>query len=128
MLDDTINRICEFARRYRSEHEMTPRQIYEEAGYDLHHSEITQDAIEAVLRRDQTLIEEWLRLSEDKRWTPSWGLEESGDHWLLYRASESGRALHARFRSPVAACALLVRMEMEGLRLGESQPEQTRDA
>ena len=109
--------ICEFARRYRSEQDRTPRQLYEGTGYDTYHAEITQKDIEATIARDESLVDDWLAFTEDKRWTPSWGLKKQGDTWVVFQLAKGGvRSYEVVFHSPVQACAMMVRMEMEDFR------------
>jgi hypothetical protein len=117
-----VTRICEFVRRFRSGGQLTQRQIYEETGYGSWYDEVSQEDIEAAVARDLTLVDEWLSFSEDKRWTPAWGLAKRGRRdWVVFHVPEGGGSgYEIRFASPVPACALMIRMEMEDLRLGPS--------
>jgi hypothetical protein len=117
-----VARICEFARRFRAEPQLTPRQIYEETGYGSRYAEVSQEDIEAAVARDPTLVVDWLSFSEDKRWTPAWVLGKLSDRvWVVSLVREGGETgYQVRFASPVPACALMIRMEMEDLRLGPS--------
>ena len=110
--------ICEFVRSYRSGN-LTPRHIYNETGYGSHHAEIAQEDIAAVVASDPSLVDDWLAFTTDKRWTPAWGLERRGDStWLVFYVFEGGGQGHEiAFASPIHACALMIRMEMESLRL-----------
>ena len=118
MHEKSIIRICEFARRYRSEKKRTPQQLYDETGYGTGHAKITQQDIEAVIAQDHTLIDDWLSFTEDKRWTPAWGLRKNSDRWIVFHMAEGGtRSYEVIFALPVPACALMIRMEMEDFRL-----------
>lgn len=113
-------RIAEFVRAYSSEQVRTPRQLYDETGYDIQHASISQADIEAVLSDDLSLVDDWIAFTEDKRWTPVWGLLKRGrKSWVVFRVKEDGKiACEISFASPVPACALMIRLEMEGFRLG----------
>ena len=120
MSDSPATRICEFARRYRSERERTPHQLYEATGYSASFSHITQQDIEAVVAHDGALVGDWLSFTEDKRWTPAWGLHKRGDMWVVFHIREGAvRSYEVAFDSSIPACALMIRMEMEDFRLRE---------
>ena len=114
-----VTRICEFARSYRSERVRTPQQLYNETGYAAEHSVISQADIEAAIRRDPSLVEDWLAFTEDKRWTPAWGLAKHSETvWFVFHVAKGGgQGYEIVFESSVAACALMIRMEMEDFRL-----------
>src|SRR5215472_11488412 len=97
------SRICEFVRRFRSEKDLTPRQIYEETGYGSWYAEVSQEDIEAVVARDPTLVDDWISFSEDKRWTPAWVLGKVSDRvWVVSLVREGGETgYQIRLASPV---------------------------
>ena len=74
MKNDCITKISRFAKDFRMERVRTPRQIYDATGYTDYHAQITHEDIEASLRQDLSLIDDWLAFTQDKRWTPAWGL------------------------------------------------------
>lgn len=106
-------RIAAFARAYRSEHVRTPRQLYDETGYDTQHTSISQADIEAVVSDDLSLVDDWIAFTDDKRWTPAWGLSKCGrKSWVVFRVKKGGGiACEVRFTSPVPACALMIRLD-----------------
>ncbi len=116
-----VTRICEFARLNRSERVRTPQQLYDETGYAAEHSAISQTEIEAAISRDMSLVEDWLAFTEDKRWTPAWGLVKRGEGvWVVFHVAKGGgRGYEVVFASSVPACALMIRMEMEDFGLGD---------
>ena len=118
MEPDCLFRICHFARDYRSERHRTPRQLYEATGYSDGYMRIKQEDIEASMARDPSLVSDWLAFSQDKRWTPAWGLaQRSETDWVVFHCSRNGDfdcELH--FCSSIPACALLIRLEMEQFR------------
>ena len=116
-----VKQIAEFARAYRSEQVRTPRQLYDETGYGTKHPSISQADIEAVVSDDLSLVDDWIAFTEDKRWTPAWGLSKRGrKSWVVFRVKKGGViACEVVFTSPVPACALMIRLEMEGFRLSD---------
>jgi hypothetical protein len=119
MNPDCVTRICEFARVYRSERDRTPQQLYDETGYHKEHAKISQSAIEMVVGRDLSLVDDWIAFTEDKRWTPAWGLAKKSDtSWVVFHVPRGGgHGYEIVFSSPVPACALMIRMEMEDFRI-----------
>jgi len=118
MREECVIQICEFARRHRSERERTPQQLYDATDYSVHHAEITQNDIEQVIQADSSLIRDWISFTDDKRWTPAWGLGKRDDKtWLVFYMLRSGKfGYEITFASAVPACALMIRMEMEEFR------------
>jgi len=114
-----VTRICEFAKLYRSESVRTPQQLYDETGYAAEHSVISQADLEAAISRDMSLVEDWLAFTEDKRWTPAWALTKHREKvWVVSYVPKGGsRGYEVVFTSPIPACALMIRMEMEDFRL-----------
>ena len=68
----TVSRICRFPRNLRDLRDCTPQAVWSDSGYRLCRSEITQDDLEREITREPSLIDEWLRFSKDKRWSPAW--------------------------------------------------------
>lgn len=110
--------ICHFARLCRSERDHTPRQLYDETGYSTEHSVISQSDIEEFISRDISLVRDWLAFTEDKRCTPAWGIAKRGESdWLVFHIrNDGGCDYEVAFASPVPACALMIRLEMEDFR------------
>ena len=119
--NDSLERICHFARDYRAERHRTPRQLYDATGYSASHASLTQEQIEEFVTRDVSLINDWHHFTQDKRWTPAWGLTQRSDNeWVVFHMSRSGRRdYELLFATPVSACALLIRLEMEGFRCAD---------
>lgn len=118
MKDDCLAKICQFARDFRAENILAPRQLYDATGYATHHSQITQEDIEASLRQNLSLIDDWLRFTEDKRWSPAWGFGRTGEaDWVLIHITATSHCdYELRFSSAISACALMIRLEMEDFR------------
>ncbi len=111
-------RICQFARVYRSERDRSPREIYDATSYTTCHAGISQEDIEESVTRDPSLISDWLAFTEDKRWSPAWGLaKRSENRWIVFHGLRDGTFdYELSFRSGIPACALLIRFEMEHFR------------
>ena len=120
METDCLSRICQFARSHGSERDRTPQQLYDATGYARCHARIAHEDIEQWVARDLSLIDDWLAFTQDKRWSPAWGLLQRDDaHWVVFHVPRAGRFdCELSFRSAVPACALLIRLEMEQFRCG----------
>ena len=81
---------------------------------------MTQDHIAEEIRKEIKIINEWEMWSMDKRWTPSWGFGKNKEgKWVVFYVPEGGgRGYEIFYGDSVAACALMIRLEMEDLRLG----------
>jgi hypothetical protein len=78
--------------------------------------------IENVILKDQSLVHEWFLFCQDKRWTTAWALTDHEDGtWSVAHIEKDGKPRFVSlFTDPTRACALLVRMEMEDLRISEA--------
>ena len=111
---ETLKRICEFAGAYSAEKIKTPLQLFVETEYQENGPSITDEEIEKEIEKKPQLLSEWLAFTEDKRWTPSWGIGKDGNEYIVFRVLENGKIDHEfRFKSGASACALMVRKEME---------------
>lgn len=118
MHDTPVTRICRFVRQYRSDRGRTPRLLYDDTGYATSYASITQEQIEAIVAQDSALIAEWISFTDDKRWTPAWGLAKREDKWVVFHIAAGGTyTCEISFDSSIRACALMIRMEMEAFRL-----------
>ena len=118
-----VKQICEFPRLYRSGKNVPAIQLYEESAYENLHTQISQSDFEAVLKRNPAIIDSWVSFSEDKRWSPAWGLEKlDEENWNVFLFDKDGRTTYQiAYTSGVSACALMIRMEMEDFRLRKKQ-------
>ena len=119
MRNKCIKRICEFARDSRSGpyFRVTGIAHYQETTYERYFSEITQEDIERFVEGDPSLVEDWLSFTDDKRCTPSWGLRKHLDKWLVFHITRAANFDYELvFDSPIRACAMMIRMEMENFR------------
>ena len=66
MPPDLLTRICNLPRDRRSQHKSS-HQLLQEAGFYESAGAITRRDVAAVLRKDTTLVEDWLTWSGDKR-------------------------------------------------------------
>jgi hypothetical protein len=114
---ECIERICRFPTIYKAEEVMTPLEIYLNSGYDEFYGDIQDAEIEAELKDSPNLVDEWIFFTEDKRWTPAWGICRDEDTYHVFHMQEGGLTDREEvFDSPFVACALMVRMEMETFR------------
>ena len=112
---ETLRRICEFAKAYSAERIKTPLQLFAETGYQANRTAITDEEIEKEIEKNPQLLSEWLAFTEDKRWTPSWGISKNKKEYVVFHVSTNGKVdQNFRFESGASACALMVRKEMEG--------------
>ncbi|MDD5139734.1 MAG: hypothetical protein PHY43_05665 [Verrucomicrobiales bacterium] len=72
--EECVLAICQFARQYQAKRERTAQQLYENTGYHAYFEKVTQKEIEITVKQNSTFIDDWIRFTEDKRWTPAWGL------------------------------------------------------
>ena len=113
-----ITAICSFPREYRTLRTISPREWIQTSGYLDQHQSITQEEIEDAIRADVSLIKNWVHFCQDKRWTPAWTIGKRGRLWVVGLVDKNGRlTCQVVCKGSVEACALLVRMEMEELRL-----------
>jgi hypothetical protein len=114
---ECINAICHFPRTYRTGNR-TPGYIYDRSHYADYYRDINQEDIVEVLRQHPSLLNDWLAFS-DKRWTPAWAMYEiSENRWSICHVRGDGsKGYEIFFRDPLTACALMVKMEMEDLRV-----------
>ncbi len=70
--------------------------------YAKHFQTISHEEIKKSIRNDTRFISEWIQFTEDKRWTPAWG---------------GGMDYCVTFDNPIDACAFMIGMEMEELRI-----------
>jgi hypothetical protein len=121
MYETTVIRVCEFVKELRLQRERTPQEIYFETGYGDCYEEITQQQIEAFISHDSSVVDDWLSFGEDSDRSPGWRLGKHGVQWTVLRVlPNGGYGYSICFSSPVPACALMIRMEMEDLRLAKS--------
>lgn len=114
-----LQTIASFARLMRTDKVRSPRQILDDSGYAEHFQEITQEKIARLVRNDPKIIDEWVQFSEDKRWSPAWAFgKQTRARWEVAYKVPSGQATYrVAFQDAVTACAFMIRMEMEELRV-----------
>lgn len=112
---ETVTRICQFAGAYLAESVKTPAQLFAETGYQTNGAAITIDEIEKEIEGNPKVLSDWLAFTDDKRWTPSWGIRKYGKEYTVFYVSKDGKiGQEFCFEAGVSACALMVRKEMEG--------------
>jgi hypothetical protein len=111
--------ICLFPRYYKKEINKTPRDFIIESQYPQYYDQITLDDIENIIINNKSIVDDWVNFTEDKRWTPAWGLKkiEYEEYCLFYVPADGGDGYSINICSDLTACALMVRFEMEDLRL-----------
>lgn len=113
--EECLYSICHFPALY-TESGLSPKEIVKYSMYAKYRGEISIDDIAKELQKDIQLIESWLLFTEDKRWTPAWGIKKENNSYSLFYVFRNGQfEIKQSFSSGHEACARLVRMEMEGL-------------
>ena len=117
-LPECIKTICNFVRIYQ-ENNLSPLEIFKSTNYKKFFKDITLEMISSYIKEDEKIVNDWLRFTQDKRWTPAWGIDEiSDDKFLvLYVPENGGDCYRVFFSDKFNACAFMIIMEMEGLRL-----------
>jgi hypothetical protein len=89
--EQCVEMICQFAQQYRIEKQLAPRQLFEKTDYDSHFQKITQKEIEKTIEQNNSLINDWIFFTEDKRWTPAWGLADmKNGSWMVFHVLKGG--------------------------------------
>lgn len=115
-IEECIRDICRFPILSKKFSDLSPLEIVKKTRYAKFCTKIGKEDIIAELKREKNSIEEWLCFTEDKRWTPAWGISRRNDKYILFYVSPTGEIeISQSFKDPYEACALMVRMEMEGL-------------
>ena len=112
---ECVKAICRFPRLY-SQEGLSPREIVKKSGYWEFRDEISIADIEDEIRSDPELIDLWIRFTDDKRWTPGWGLGREDEGFRVFYVFRGGKTeLEKAYADGCAACARMVRFEMEGI-------------
>lgn len=117
-LPECIKTICNFVRIYH-ENILSPSEIFESTNYRKFYKDITLEMLSRYIKEDEDIVNDWLRFTQDKRWTPAWGIDKISDNkFLVYYVPENGGdGYRIYFSDKNNACAFMIIMEMEGLRL-----------
>jgi hypothetical protein len=87
-------------------------QLLEESGYIQRRNEIDEDKIAEYLKDDKSIVDDWIRYSENQRGTPSWYFDGQRVGYL----DENGKSeKQSQFGDPLEGCALYIKKEMEEL-------------
>lgn len=109
-----IQDICRFPILYK-ELGVTPLDVVSKSGYTKFCREISKKDIVDELKKNKDIITSWINFTQDKRWTPSWGiLKENNEYVLFYMSPSAEMEMKQIYKDPYEACALMIRMEMEG--------------
>ena len=95
---------------------MTPIELYEEVGYSEFSRDVSESLLEAVLRNDPSLVDDWKSFSEDKRWSPAWYFTTEEEISVVGHYPPDPNINKMTFRDPFQACAYFIKMEMEAFR------------
>lgn len=111
-IEDVVKNICLMARDFNHRGDMSMVQLLEESGYIQHRNEIDEDKIAESLKDDKSIVDDWIRYSEDQRCTPSWYYDGQRIGYL----NENGKPeKQSQFDDPLEGCALYIKKEMEEL-------------
>lgn len=119
-IDICIDSICYFVRIYKKQNKK-PIDIFIDSNYKKYYQEISMEKIITKVKSDESIVEEWIMFTLDKRWTPAWGLfEKENGKWFVSLIEKTGKPSYELiYTDRILACAHMIKFEMEGLRLGE---------
>jgi len=114
--DECIKAICRFPQFYRNEN-LAPVEFMERSGYWKFRDQISIDDLEEEIEANPELVDLWLLFTDDKRWTPAWGISHFSDEYALFYMFRNGKTeLQIEYKHGHEACARLIRFEMEGIK------------
>lgn len=115
--EECIQAICRFPKIY-SEQEMSAIEIVKISNYWKYRDNISLEDIIDEVKSDSSIVDSWIQFTEDKRWTPAWGLSHfDGNYTLFYMFRNGNTEIEIKYKSGYDACARLIRLEMEGIRI-----------
>ena len=115
--DTILKPVCEMADDHRRLGNLSMFDLLDASRYGTCHVDIRESDIEAYLRANPRLVEEWLIHSGDNRSTPAWyilppGNEYEKEMWVVgYYPGEKKRRFADKFR----ACAYYVKNYLDGM-------------
>ena len=117
---DTIQNMFNFPNDYRSGN-ISPLELYSRSGYNEKYKMITQEHLLAYLESHPDLVSVWEMYSQDKRTSLTWGFtnQDEGRHAVSYGTNQA-EGYQLFFSTAASACAFLVKMEFEELRLSSN--------
>jgi len=115
--NECVQAICRFPKIY-SELNLSAIEIVRKSKYWEYRDSITMKDIEDEVKKDLTIVDLWLQFTDDKRWTPAWGLSHfDNDYTLFYMFRNGNTEIKVKYKDGFKACARLIRLEMEGIRI-----------
>ncbi len=69
---ECIQLICMFAKLIGINEEKTPYEIFSATKYAKYQVEITEGKVADMIKQNDSIVEDWLEYSKDKRFTPAW--------------------------------------------------------
>ncbi len=113
--EQCVHDICRFPLIYNKSRSLTPIQILDRSGYSVFCEQISKQDIIDELKKDNGLITCWLNFTEDKRWSPAWGISRNNNEYILFYCAYREVEIKQAFEDPYEPCAIMIRMEMESL-------------
>lgn len=114
--EQIVEAVCRLPKDFREKGNVSIPQLLELSGYVGVTDRITEEDLEACLRKSPGLVESWIAQSEDNRGSPAWYIQEqdvSGNEigaWVVGRYPNGTRETFPdRFR----ACAFYVKRFVE---------------
>ncbi len=87
-------------------------QLLKESGYIESRNDIDKDKIIGYLKKDKSIVDAWIRYSEDQRCTPSWYFNGQTVGYL----NSSGKSeKEEHYDDPLMGCASYIKLMMEDL-------------
>ena len=109
--------VCRMASEFYRLRNVSMIDLLKSSGYVQNPSAVLEEDLEVVFRAEPDLIDEWVKLSENKRTRDSWGLvrpdsPDSAEWIVIYPNGRKQRSFPDGFK----ACAFFVKQEIEEYR------------
>lgn len=107
--------VCRIASDFHRLDNVSVLDLLRESGY-LQSPAVLVQELEDALRSYPDLIDEWARLSEDKRTGSGWYIRRPGSQDAEWIVGYYPRGREHRFSDRFKACAFFIKQEVEGYR------------
>lgn len=111
-MTDIITLVCTLPTQYQKHPHKSPKQIARLLKLKQRRGEVDPRKISAYLTENPHLLDEWLRWSEDKRWSPAWYLSKSAANWVLAYYPDGPEHV---YKDPIQACTKFVEAELDDI-------------
>lgn len=111
-MPDVIALVCALPAQYRNHSDKSPKDVARMLNLKEHRREVDPEKISAYLSENPYLLEEWLRWSRDKRWSPSWYLVRRASNWIVARHPDGPEYV---YKDAIQACTKFVEIELDDI-------------